>query len=69
VFDDLQSNALLLRRLGGVLARIALVDEGDLHVLSADLLHFIRQGGDLGSFLLVGRRGRFQASTATFVRP
>ena len=38
-FDHFQPDALLLGGLGGVLARVALIDKGDFDVLACDLLH------------------------------
>mgnify|MGYP003417099322 CR=1 FL=1 len=57
MLDDLQSDPLFLGGLSGVLTSVALVDEGDLHALLADLLDFASQRRDLRSFLLVGRGG------------
>src|SRR5207253_3806167 len=40
------------------LAGVALIDEGDLHGATGDLLNFGGQLGDLGPLLFVGRRDR-----------
>ena len=53
--DDLELDAVgrgVRRRL---VARVPLVDVGQLHVLAGGLLHRRRQGGDLGAILRVGR--------------
>ncbi len=54
MLDDFQAYPLFLGVLSGVLARTALVDEGDLHALLADFLDLASQCRDLRSLALIG---------------
>ena len=53
--DHEQLQALILSRLGRLIAGIPLIDKGDLHRISGNLLHLSCQFADLRSVLLVGR--------------
>ena len=55
VFNDLQLNAVSLRRLLGALARIALVHIGQLHALIGNVLQRLREFLDLRTILFIGR--------------
>lgn len=64
----MEVDAFFPSRLRRLLAGIALICEGDLYRLTADMLHFLRQCTDLGTLLLVGGRdlrGRQVASVST----
>ncbi len=54
--DDFEPDAMGGGICCGLLAGVALVHIGHLHVLASGLLHGSRQRGDLGTVLFVGRR-------------
>ncbi len=56
MLDHLQPNAMLAGGLGGVRFGVTLVDIGQLHRRSGDLLALLCQRGDLLAVALIGRR-------------
>ena len=54
MFDHFQSNAFLSRRLGGLLASVALIDKSDLDRFFHHCLHGLGHLPYLGSLLFVG---------------
>ena len=54
VFDDFEPDAMLLGRVCGVVAGIALIDVGEFDRVARNLLHLLGQDGDLGSVAGVG---------------
>jgi hypothetical protein len=55
MFSDFQFHSIFSRGLGRIGARVALVDEGDLHAPTGAILHRLGQVGHIGAIAFVGR--------------